>query len=54
MLAYFPLNPCICSKKNVPLRKFCAERRNTMENIIDSLLNKEPLPEVGKSRLAEY
>ncbi|MBO6306990.1 MAG: hypothetical protein J6M55_05745 [Paludibacteraceae bacterium] len=25
-----------------------------MENIIDSLLNKEPLPEVGKSRLAEY
>lgn len=25
-----------------------------MENIIDSLLDKEPLPEVGKSRWAEY
>ena len=45
---------CICPKKIVSLRKFCAERRNTMENIIDSLLDKESLPEVGKTRLAEY
>ena len=35
-----------------------AERRNTMENniygVVYSPLDKEPLPEVGKTRLAEY
>ena len=38
----------------VPLRKFCAERRNTMENTDYRTLDKESLPEVGKTRLAEY
>ena len=31
-----------------------AERRSTMENNIYSPLDKESLPEVGKTRLAEY
>ena len=31
-----------------------AERRSTMENNIYSPLDREPLPEVGKTRLAEY
>ena len=31
-----------------------AERRNTMEDNNFSILDQEPLPEVGKTRLAEY
>ena len=31
-----------------------AERRSAMENNIYSPLDREPLPEVGKTRLAEY
>jgi len=45
---------CISQFFLVPLRKFCAERRNTMENTDYCTLDKESLPEVGKTRLAEY
>lgn len=31
-----------------------AERRSTVENNIYSPLDREPLPEVGKTRLTEY
>ena len=31
-----------------------AERRSTMENNIYSPLDREPLPQVGKTRLTEY
>ena len=35
-------------------RKFAQKGENAMENEIYSILDGEPLPEVGKTRLAEY